>query len=180
MYAAESGEKEEKHPRLIQPEPFQRRPYDTCGIRANARPRMPHDFGFREGLHVLVECVEIGGRFPRGTGWGKGAVQVLPRNFHRMGHRGSTILVLRPDIQNQGLISASIFVAITIIGIVLCYRANRRGDNTDFIGRMICLSWPIGIKLGVVFLTIGLSSSPWSKFLCSWHLEANSFPKRAT
>lgn len=54
------------------------------------------------------------------------------------------------------LISAAIFVAITIVGTLLCYRANRSGDNSDFIGRMICLSWPIGIKLAVLFATIGL------------------------
>ena len=32
--------------------------------------------------------------------------------------------------------------AITgVIGLILCYRVNRSGDNTDFIPRMICLSW---------------------------------------
>jgi hypothetical protein len=49
------------------------------------------------------------------------------------------------------LISNAASVIIPIIGTILCYRANRSGDNRDFIGRMICLSWPIGIKVGVLF-----------------------------
>ncbi|MBI5248339.1 MAG: hypothetical protein HY912_02490 [Desulfomonile tiedjei] len=52
------------------------------------------------------------------------------------------------------VISAAVFVTVTIIGITVCYRANRTGDNTDFVGRMICLSWPISIKLAVLFSTI--------------------------
>jgi hypothetical protein len=51
----------------------------------------------------------------------------------------------------EHLIAAVLVVASTIIGIILCYRANKSGDNTDFIGRMVCLSWPIGIKVGVLF-----------------------------
>jgi ABC-type multidrug transport system fused ATPase/permease subunit len=42
-------------------------------------------------------------------------------------------------------------MAITIIGIILCYRANKSGDNMDFIGRMICLGWPISVKILVLF-----------------------------
>lgn len=45
-------------------------------------------------------------------------------------------------------------VIITTAGTILCYRVNRSGDNADFIGRMICLSWPISIKILVVFTPI--------------------------
>jgi hypothetical protein len=45
------------------------------------------------------------------------------------------------------VVSGVLALTITVIGTVLCYRVNKRGDNTDFIARMICLSWPIGIKL---------------------------------
>lgn len=54
----------------------------------------------------------------------------------------------------EHLIAAILAVAGTIIGIILCYRANKSGDNTDFIGRMLCLSWPIGIKVGVLFSSV--------------------------
>lgn len=47
-------------------------------------------------------------------------------------------------------------MVITIIGIILCYRANSGGDNRDFIGRMICLGWPIHIKLIVFFVIVCL------------------------
>jgi len=48
---------------------------------------------------------------------------------------------------------------VTIGGTVLCYRANKRGDNADFIGRMICLTWPIGIKVLVLFVIASIVSS---------------------
>ncbi len=51
-------------------------------------------------------------------------------------------------------IRSAVYVAVAIIGTILCYRANRNGDNNDFISRMICLSWPIGVKVHVVFAAI--------------------------
>jgi len=45
---------------------------------------------------------------------------------------------------------------VTIGGTVLCYRANKRGHNSDFIGRMICLTWPIGIKVTVLLVIVGI------------------------
>jgi hypothetical protein len=45
------------------------------------------------------------------------------------------------------LISAAVFLTIAIIGIILCYRVNKNGDNADFIGRMICLGWPASVQL---------------------------------
>lgn len=51
-------------------------------------------------------------------------------------------------------VRSAVYIAVAIIGTILCYRANRNGDNNDFISRMICLSWPIGVKLNVVFAAI--------------------------
>ncbi len=51
-------------------------------------------------------------------------------------------------------IDSAATIAISIIGIVVCYRVNQNGDDRDFIGRMICLGWPIFIKL-TVLLVIG-------------------------
>jgi hypothetical protein len=53
-------------------------------------------------------------------------------------------------------ISAAINLIVAGFGIVLCYRANKSGDDTDFIGRMICLGWPIGVRLVVTFSAIFL------------------------
>ena len=51
-------------------------------------------------------------------------------------------------------------ITVVCIGTFLCYRGNRSGDNTDFIGRMICLAWPIGIKLLALTVVIGLAIGP--------------------
>ncbi|MEW6533882.1 MAG: hypothetical protein AB1473_23840 [Thermodesulfobacteriota bacterium] len=50
------------------------------------------------------------------------------------------------------LISALASLATTVIGITLCYRINKRGDNSDFIARMICLGWPASVSIAAAFL----------------------------
>ncbi len=52
--------------------------------------------------------------------------------------------------------SRAAILIINITGTMLCYRTNRSGDNADFIGRMVCLSWPVGIKVFVLFSAISL------------------------
>lgn len=47
----------------------------------------------------------------------------------------------------DGLISIGVILAIAIVGIILCYRVNKSGDNIDFIPRMICLGWQSGLWL---------------------------------
>lgn len=44
------------------------------------------------------------------------------------------------------LIPVGLNLAFTVIGAVYCYAINKIGDNKDFIARMICLGWPIGIR----------------------------------
>lgn len=36
---------------------------------------------------------------------------------------------------------------ITVVGIFICYKANRKGDNKEFIERFICLSLPINLSM---------------------------------
>jgi hypothetical protein len=42
-------------------------------------------------------------------------------------------------------------LAISVAGIVICYRANCRGDGEHFLVRFVCISWPIRVKLTVLF-----------------------------
>lgn len=57
----------------------------------------------------------------------------------------------------QHLLFALVILIITVVGTVLCYRANKRGDNTDFVPRMICLGWPVGIRLAVTYSAVMLA-----------------------
>ncbi|MDH5681086.1 MAG: hypothetical protein OEZ36_05845 [Spirochaetota bacterium] len=41
---------------------------------------------------------------------------------------------------------------IAIVGLILCYIENKSRDNKDFIVRFISLSWPISIRLLLVFI----------------------------
>lgn len=62
-----------------------------------------------------------------------------------------------------GFVAVAVCVIIAIIGIASCYRANQRGDNVDFIPRMICLALPVGLQLASVWamlvLTFGVMES---------------------
>jgi hypothetical protein len=51
---------------------------------------------------------------------------------------------------------AAITIVTTISGIILCYTANRSGDNKDFVGRMVCLGWPITVKVLVLAIVTSL------------------------
>jgi hypothetical protein len=48
--------------------------------------------------------------------------------------------------QPMRLIPMALNLIVTVAAAFLCYRVNKTGDNTDFIARMICLGWPIGIR----------------------------------
>lgn len=52
------------------------------------------------------------------------------------------------------LIEAVTVIAITVGGILFCYQANRQGDDKEFIKRFVCLSWPITLKVTVIFLAV--------------------------
>jgi hypothetical protein len=80
---------------------------------------------------------------------------VIPVFFYSVGPLGIDDLIY--------LIVSAI---LGIIGIILCYRVNKSGDNTDFIPRMICLSWTVGI-LGVLMLIL-FSNAFHDKPRISW------------
>ncbi|WP_188825579.1 hypothetical protein [Brucella endophytica] len=43
-------------------------------------------------------------------------------------------------------------IAITIIGISICYRTNKSGDNKEFIERMICIGFPVIITMLIILI----------------------------
>lgn len=54
------------------------------------------------------------------------------------------------------LTASTLTLAITFIGMYLCYQTNKNGDNKDFRTRMACLSFPINFHLTVyVFALLG-------------------------
>lgn len=92
----------------------------------------------------------------------EGRVEEKERFKYYLAHTivvGGVVLVPAPcfpeTFHTVDLIHNLAHLIIIITGTFLCYRANRSGDNADFIGRMICLSWPVGIKVSVVFLLVG-------------------------
>jgi ABC-type sulfate transport system permease subunit len=50
------------------------------------------------------------------------------------------------------VLDIAMVVAFEVIGVVVCYQANRRGDGKNFLERYICLQVPLSIR----FLVLGL------------------------
>ncbi len=92
----------------------------------------------------------------------EGRVEEKERLKYYLGYTVAASVVVQPGpyfpetLNTVKFISGNANLIIIFIGTMLCYRANRSGDNTDFIGRMICLSWPVGIPFSVLFLTSAL------------------------
>ncbi|MCA1961362.1 MAG: hypothetical protein LDL33_11270 [Desulfomonile sp.] len=51
-------------------------------------------------------------------------------------------------------IKALLVIAVNVVGVLACYAANRRGDDTDFVERFICLGWPVIFKITVVIFIV--------------------------
>lgn len=54
------------------------------------------------------------------------------------------------ELGTSELVAGVIGVLVTIVGTTLCYRANARGENRDFVARFLCLAWPLGWQMVAV------------------------------
>lgn len=66
----------------------------------------------------------------------------------------TALYVPRPEVKAYSGVMPVLGFAILIAGMILCYRANARGDDRDFISRFICLTWPLGIQIFVCSIPI--------------------------
>lgn len=46
------------------------------------------------------------------------------------------------------------YIVAQLVGILICYSTNKRGDDREFIERMICIGFPVGIQTLSVSLLI--------------------------
>lgn len=53
------------------------------------------------------------------------------------------------------LLCFGVIVGVTVWGIYHCFIINKHGDNKNFIERIICLGFPIGVRI-MVFFSIGM------------------------
>jgi len=58
--------------------------------------------------------------------------------------------------------------AINAAGVLVCYEVNRRGDDRDFLGRFVCLSWPVTIRLLVLVVIPGFMVVFAAVWWASW------------
>ena len=69
---------------------------------------------------------------------------------------GAAALLPPPPETPTSIIAGQILIAVaaTLAGILICYEVNRRADDRDFLDRIVCLSWPVMIRLVVVSLPL--------------------------
>lgn len=78
-----------------------------------------------------------------------------------IGYDCNLSLLERELIQKADILDSIISISTALIGLYVCCHTNRKGDNKSFIERIVCLSFPIGIRMIVylalfsVFLFIG-------------------------
>ena len=78
------------------------------------------------------------------------------------------------------LVTSLLGLTINLIGLYATFRANQRGDGIRFVERLLCLGFPVGARVFVVFygglwLMTGISSGQWGwpnevspGFLAQW------------
>ena len=63
----------------------------------------------------------------------------------------TSLLPVKPNVFT--VINIIFGLCITVGGVLLCYEANNQGDDEEFIDRIVCLSWPINVRMiGILIL----------------------------
>ncbi len=63
--------------------------------------------------------------------------------------------IYSPEPVSPALIATSVISIVgTAVGIYVTYRANRSGDDRDFIARSVCLTFPVGVRLVVASIGV--------------------------
>lgn len=88
--------------------------------------------------------------------------------FIACGIAAQLLIYLGGPFDVDRVISAAVNLTMAIICIILCYKTNKSGDDSDFIPRMICLGWPVGIRCLVMFSSILFFMLAFFIFLGEW------------
>lgn len=54
----------------------------------------------------------------------------------------------------MAFLESTMDLVVNVLGIWMCYEANKLGDNKEFLDRIICLSLPIGVRLTVFIIPL--------------------------
>ena len=82
---------------------------------------------------------------------------------------GVLLQYIHAEVSFMLVIEDVIFWVLSVCGFILCFKANQKGDNINFIERFICLSIPISIRLIVIMCIIYI---PYFSLGCIIDFEA--------
>ncbi|MDZ5696807.1 hypothetical protein [Chelativorans sp. M5D2P16] len=46
------------------------------------------------------------------------------------------------------------YIVVQLVGVLVCYSTNRRGDDREFIERMVCIGFPVGVQTFLICIPI--------------------------
>src|SRR5438132_2514048 len=72
---------------------------------------------------------------------------------------------------SQGFVDLFVEVAYTVGFLSLCFKANSQGDGQCFLERLICLSWPEVLKLGLCSILVSELASHYHQLLSPWLIQ---------
>jgi len=52
------------------------------------------------------------------------------------------------------LINTVLFTVISVLGLFYCYKVNKRGDDKEYIARVMCIGLPVLIRIVILFIPI--------------------------
>ncbi len=70
------------------------------------------------------------------------------------------VLLYIPDSENLTagflFLEFAVSMAVSVAGVLVCYRRNSAGDDADFVLRMACLAIPVSVRVLVFFFLVGI------------------------
>ena len=62
------------------------------------------------------------------------------------------LVPLLEELTTLDVVGSLAYIFLVVLGTIFCYKANKEGDNKEFVDRFICLSWPIGIRIAAILI----------------------------
>jgi len=80
---------------------------------------------------------------------------VISLGFRSSGFEGDPVAT-----QTWRMITDLMSILISAVGLIVCYRTNRRGDDKEFIERVMCIGFPITVFAMIILVAVSILYYP--------------------
>jgi len=82
-------------------------------------------------------------------------MSVISLGFRSSGFEGDPVAT-----QTWRMITDLMSILISAVGLIVCYRTNRRGDDKEFIERVMCIGFPITVFAMIILVAVSILYYP--------------------